>query len=268
MKAKVVIITGASSGIGKALAEEYADNNHALVLAARNIKELQSTADDLRNKCAGILPVQTDVSNESDCKNLIKKSIEEYGKIDILINNAGISMRALFEQCDLSVIKQLMDVNFWGTVFCTKYALPYLLESKGSVTGISSLAGYIGLPGRTGYSASKHAMRGFLDTLRVENRKKKLHVLVVCPGFTTSKIRITALKGDGTRQGTSPRDEEKMMTSEEVARKIRRYVKKHRRTLLLTKQVKIAIGLNKFLPALVDKLVYKHMVKEPESPFK
>jgi len=131
--------------------------------------------------------VSADVSVEEDCKRLIKEAVDKFGTVDILINNAGISMRALFEEVDLSVLKQVMDINFWGTVYCTKYALPYLLKQKGSVVGVSSIAGYKGLPGRTGYSASKFAMQGLLETLRIENIKKGLHVLIACPGFTASQ---------------------------------------------------------------------------------
>lgn len=177
-------------------------------------------------------------------------------------------MRAIFEDTELDVIRQLMDVNFWGTVYCTKYALPHLLESKGSLVGISSIAGYKGLPGRTGYSSSKFAMHGFLETLRIENMKKGLHVLIACPGFTASNIRNTALNEKGEVQGESPRDEGKMMSAEEVARHIARAIAKRKDRLTLTFQGKLTVFLNKFFPKFMDKQVYKHMAKEPDSPFK
>lgn len=265
---RVVIITGASSGIGKALAEAYAEEGTALVLGARSIDKLEEVADKLEPESGGVTVVQTDVSKEEDCKNLIQSALDMYGRIDVLINNAGISMRAIFEEVDLSVLKSLMDVNFWGCVYCTKYALPALLESKGSVVGVSSIAGYKGLPGRTGYSSSKFAMHGFLETLRIENLKKGLHVLLACPGFTSSNIRNTALAKDGSQQGETPRDEDKMMSAEEVAQHIKKAVKNHKRTLTLTSQGKLTVILNKFFPKLVDKLVYNHMAKEPDSPFK
>ena len=182
--------------------------------------------NEIKDKAKISLVVKTDVSIESDCKNLVEQTIQKFGKIDILINNAGISMRALFEETELSVIKKLMDINFWGTVYCTKFALPYLLKSKGSVVGVSSIAGYKGLPGRTGYSSSKFAMHGFLEVLRIENMKKDLHVLTACPGFTASNIRNTALAADGSQQGESPRDEDKMMSAEEVAEKIIQAIEK------------------------------------------
>jgi short-subunit dehydrogenase len=177
-------------------------------------------------------------------------------------------MRALFEDTDLSVIRKLMDINFWGTVYCTKYALPSLLDSKGSLIGVSSIAGYKGLPGRTGYSSSKFAMQGFLETIRIENMKKGLHVLIACPGFTASNIRNTALNEKGEVQGESPRDEGKMMSAEEVARHITQAIQKRKHRLTLTTQGKLTVWLNKFFPKFLDKQVYKHMAKEPDSPFK
>ena len=204
MHKKVVVITGASSGIGKALAEKYAGEGWNLVMAARREDKLKALQQSLGG--TEVLTVKTDVTNEDDCKNLISKAVEKYGQIDVLINNAGISMRSLFDDTDLDVIRKLMDVNFWGTVYCTKYALPWLLKSKGSLAGIISVGGHIGLPGRTGYSASKFAVRGFLQTIRVENLKKDLHVLIVALGFTASDIRKTALLGDCHQQGDIPRN--------------------------------------------------------------
>ena len=172
MRDKVVIITGASSGIGKALAYELAHQGAKVVLAARNIEELLHIEQDLRQQGAEVLSVRTDVTKELACKELIEQAYARFGRIDALINNAGISMRALLEDLEPAVLRKVMDVNFWGTVYCSKYALPYLLESKGSLVGVISIAGFIGLPGRTGYAASKFAVRGFLNTVRIENEKR------------------------------------------------------------------------------------------------
>ena len=166
MKNKVIVITGASSGIGKALAFALAKNENKLVIAARNTKKLHAICDEIKEKKINVLSVVTDISNEEDCKNLIEQCIKEFGRIDVLINNAGISMRALFNETNLDVIRSVMNTNFWGTVFCTKYALTHLLESKGSLVGVSSIAGHIGLPERSAYSASKFAMHGFLESVR------------------------------------------------------------------------------------------------------
>jgi short-subunit dehydrogenase len=199
---------------------------------------------------------------------MVEATVKRFGKIDILINNAGISMRALFADLDLDVIRKVMDTNFWGTVYCTKYALPHLLATRGSVVGVSSVAGYKGLPGRTGYSASKFAMQGFMEVLRIENLKTGLHIMIACPGFTASNIRNTALAKDGSMQGESPRDESKMMTSEEVAERIATAIVKRKSTLILTTQGKMTVLLNKFFPRWMDKMVYNHMAKEPDAPFK
>ena len=174
MKDKVVVVTGASSGIGEACAKIFATHGAKVVIAARNKQKLMLVKARLEQSGSVVLMVNCDVSLEEDCRNLMESTMSEFGRIDVLINNAGISMRALFEEVDLKVIRQLMDTNFWGTVYCTKYALPAILKNKGSVVGISSIAGKKGLPGRTGYSASKFAMEGFLQTLRIENIKKEL----------------------------------------------------------------------------------------------
>jgi short-subunit dehydrogenase len=268
MKGKVVVITGASSGIGKALAYEFSSKGSKVVLGARNNELLKSVCDDIKLRGGEATYYATDVSNENDCKNLILTAKETFGNVDILINNAGISMRAMFNDVDLDVLKKLMDVNFWGTVYCTKHALPYLLQSKGSVVGVSSIAGLKGLPARTGYSASKFAMNGFMETLRIENLKKGLHVMMAFPGFTASNIRNTALSADGSMQGESPRNEDKMMSAEEVATHIYNAVVKRKNKIVLTSQGKLTVLLNKFFPNWMDKQVYNHMAKEPDSPFK
>ena len=268
MKDQVIIITGATSGIGKALAYECASRGARLIISARNNEKLLEISEDILRTGIKVLPVKADVSVEEDCRELIRKTVEELGTIDVLINNAGISMRALFEEVDLEVLRKLMNTNFWGTVYCSKFALPYLLKSKGSLVGISSIAGYKGLPGRTGYSSSKFAMQGLLEVIRIENRKKGLHVLIAAPGFTASNIRNVALSKDGRQQGETPLDESKLMPAETVANKIADAIERRKRTLILTTQGKMTVLLNKFLPSFVDKMVYNHMAKEPDSPFK
>ncbi|MCX6230022.1 MAG: SDR family oxidoreductase [Bacteroidetes bacterium] len=265
---KVVIVTGASSGIGRALAVQLAVEGAKVVLAARNAVVIETSATELNALGYDSMAVQTDVTKEEDCRQLVEKTLEHYGCIDVLINNAGISMRALFEEVDLKVLHQLMDVNFWGCVKCCKYALPHILKQKGSIVGVSSIAGYKGLPARSGYSASKFAMQGFLEVIRSENRKKGLHVLIACPGFTASNIRIMALAKDGSQQGETPRNEGEMMAAEEVAARIIRAISKRKRSIIMTTDGILTVFLNKFFPAWVDKMVYNHMAKEADSPFK
>jgi short-subunit dehydrogenase len=265
MNDKVVVITGASSGIGRALALEYAKRGASLSLAARRINLLIELKNELPG--ADILIVQTDVSIESDCKNLIDSTIKRFGGIDILINNAGLSMRALFDEIELKSFKQLMDVNFYGTVYCTKYALPHLIKSKGSLVGIISVAGHVALPARSAYSASKFAIRGFLDTIRVENRYNGLHVLVAAPGFTTSEVRKSALTALGTPQGDTPRVEEKMMSAEQCAYLVANSIGKRHRSLVLTFLFgKMSVFLGKFFPSMVDWFTFRLMAREPDSP--
>ncbi len=264
---KVVIITGASSGIGKAAAKEFAAKGAKLVLAARRLDILDELVMELSSQTS-VIAVKCDVSIEDDCKNLMEVATDKFGGIDILVNNAGISMRALFKDLDLSVIKQLMDVNFWGTVYCTKYALPHILKRRGSVVGVISIAGYKGLPARTGYSSSKFAIYGFLDTLRIEHLNDGLHVMIFAPGFTTSNIRNVALKADGSQQGETPRDEGKMMSASQCAKHLIKGIEKRRAEVILTTQGKLVVWINKFFPRLVDRLEYNYMKKEPDSPLK
>ena len=268
MRDKVVIITGASSGIGKALAYELAHQGAKVVLAARNIEELLHIEQDLRQQGAEVLSVRTDVTKELACKELIEQAYARFGRIDALINNAGISMRALLEDLEPAVLRKVMDVNFWGTVYCTKYALPYLQAARGTVVGVSSVAGLHGLPGRTGYSASKYAMTGFLDTVRIENRRKGVHVMVACPGFTATNVRFSALTADGTEQGATPRKEEKMMTAEEVAHRIAKGIMRRKRLLLMEFEGRATHFIKKFSPRFLDTMFYKVMAREPDSPFK
>ncbi len=268
MKNKVVIITGGTSGIGKAIALAFAKRGSSVVISGRNAETLQQAEQELKAFTPDILAIQADVSLENDCVRLINETLNRFGKIDILINNAGISMRALFNELDLDVLRKLMDTNFWGTVYCTRYAIQPLLKSKGTIVGISSIAGIKGLPARSGYSASKFAMNGFLEALRIENLKTGLHVLICCPGFTASNIRNTALAKDGKVQGESPRDEAKMMQPEEVAEALIKAIEKRKRTLILTSQGKLTYFMNKFFSRWLDKKVYAHLAKETDSPLK
>ena len=263
---KVAIVTGASSGIGLATATLLAGYKAKVVLAARSEDKLDAISKEL-SALSDVIYVKTDVSVEEDCRHLIEQTIIRFGRIDILVNNAGISMRALFKDLDLNVIRRLMDVNFWGTVYCTKFALPYLLESKGSVVGVISTAGYKGLPGRTGYSASKFAINGFLDTLRSEHLYDGLHVMIYAPGFTESNIRKTALLADGSQQGETPREEGKMMSSERVAQIMLNLIRKRSRRATLTFTGKLLLVLTRLFPIITDHMEYWYMAREPDSPF-
>lgn len=264
----MIIITGASSGIGRAIALEAARRGMKISLHGRDGERLQAVAEQCRRLGAEAIITQGDVSEKQACMALVENTATRYGRIDILINNAGMSMRAIFAETDPEVLRRLMEVNFWGAVYCTHIAMPHLLASKGSVVGISSIAGFKGLPGRTGYSASKFALNGFLETLRIENLYTGLHVLICAPGFTSSNIRNTALNAKGNEQKETPRDEAAMMQPEEVATRLLDAVHKRKNTLILTMQGKLTVLLNKFFPRFIDRMAFKTMAAEPDSPLK
>ena len=266
MNNKVIVITGGSSGIGKALAEVFGKNGSRLLITGRNVQELDAAVAGLRAQGITASGFRADVSREEDNKAMAAEAIRLYGTIDVLINNAGISMRALFEDVDLDVVKKVMDINFYGVLYATKYCLPEIKKNKGSIVGISSIAGYRGLPGRTGYSASKFALNGFLEVLRTELLKTGVHVLTASPGFTASNIRKRALNSSGDAQAESPRDEDKMMTAEECARHIYKATVNRKRGIILTTQGKLAVFLNKWLPSVADKMVYNVMAREANAP--
>lgn len=266
LKDKVIVVTGGSSGIGKALALAALNRGAKVAVCARNKEKLKTVFADINTD--NIIFHQADVSVEADCKAFMDFTLQQWGRIDILINNAGISMRALFEDVDVAVIKELMDVNFWGTVYCTKYALPSVKKHQGAIVGVSSIAGYRGLPGRTGYSASKFAMQGFLEALRTELLHTGTHVMWVSPGFTASNIRNVARSSDGSIQGETPLDEGKLMTAEQCANIIMDGLEQRKRTIVMTGQGKLTVLINKLFPSLADKLVFNHFAKEPDSPLK
>ena len=254
-KDKVVVITGGTEGIGRALIDALIPLGAKISTCGRNHDKLYN----LQLQYANVLlhAVTCDVSNEQDCQKFIDSTLKTFGAIDILINNAGISMRALVKDADVEVIRKVMSVNFYGAVYCTKFALPAIIESKGSIVGVSSIAGYRGLPGRSAYSASKFALQGWLEALRTELFETGVNVMWVCPGFTTSNIRHAALNKEGLPQGESMMDESKMMPAAECAAHILNAIEKRKRTLVLTFNGKRTVFLNRFFPSFTDKLVHK-----------
>jgi short-subunit dehydrogenase len=253
---KVVVITGGSDGIGKALIQALIPQGAKVATCGRNHDKLYK----LQVEYANVLlhAVACDVSDEEDCRRFIESTIETFGRIDILINNAGISMRALFAECDTKVTRKVMEINFLGAVYCTKYALPSILKNKGTIVGVSSTAGYRGLPGRSAYSASKFALQGWLESLRTELLHSGVNVMWVCPGFTASNIRMAALDTHGEARGETVLNEGSLMSAEECARHILKAIQRRKRTLILTILGKITVLINKMAPSLADRLTYKH----------
>src|SRR5688572_9359520 len=259
---KVVVVTGGTDGIGRALVEALLTQGARVATCGRQHDKLYQLQSEFPS-----YPLHTivaDVSNENDCRHFIETTIKVFGGIDILINNAGISMRALLKDVSVDVIKKVMDINFFGAVYCTKYALDSIIERKGTIVGVSSIAGYRGLPGRSGYSASKFALQGFLESIRTELLHEDVHVMWVCPGFTTSNIRNAALNKDATSHGETPMDESEMMSSEECAEHILTAIRKKKRTLVLTFTGKRTVFMNKFFPGLADKLAHSFFFKDGE----
>lgn len=257
---KVVVVTGGTDGIGKAMVDLLLSKGAKVATCGRNHDKLYSLQAEYPSYPLHVFVA--DVSNENDCRNFIGSAIEAFGGIDILVNNAGISMRALLKDLNTEVLHKVMDVNFFGAVYCTKYALDSIISRKGSIVGVSSIAGYRGLPGRSGYSASKFALQGWLESIRTELMSSGVHVMWVCPGFTTSNIRNAALDANGKAQGETPLDESSLMSAEECAKHILKAIRKKKRTLVLTFTGKRTIFMNKFFPGLADKLVRKFFFKD------
>jgi short-subunit dehydrogenase len=259
-KNKVVIVTGGTEGIGKALVNTLLQQGAKVATCGRNQDKLYQL--QLRYTGLPLHTVVADVSNYEDCQHLVNSTVKIYGGIDILINNAGITMRSLLEDTDVSVIRKVMEVNFFGVVYCTKLALPYIKERKGSIIGISSVAGYRGLPSRSGYSASKFALQGWLESIRTELMDTGINVMWVSPGYTTSNIRNAALDQNGNPTGESFMDESAMMPAEVVATHILKAIEKRKRTLVLTFTGKRAVFMNRFFPSFTDRMVRNFYFKD------
>jgi short-subunit dehydrogenase len=257
---KVVVVTGGTDGIGNGLVDTLLAQGAKVSTCGRQHDKLYKLQRDYASY--PLHTVVADVSNENDCRHFIESTLKVFGGIDILINNAGISMRSLFKHAEIDVIRKVMDINFFGAVYCTKYAVNSLIQRKGTIVGISSIAGYRGLPGRSGYSASKFALQGWLESIKTELAEDGVHVMWVSPGFTTSNIRNAALNDTGQQQGESPMDENKMMTAEECARHILNAIRKKRRSLVMTFAGKETVFMQKFFPGLADKFVRKFYFKE------
>ena len=259
-KDKVVVVTGGTDGIGRALVHLLLNMGTKVATCGRNHDKLYQLQAEYPS--AFLHTMVADVSNENDCRRFMETTIKSFGAIDILINNAGVSMRALLKETNTEVIKKVMDINFYGTVYCTKYALNSIIERKGTIVGVSSIAGYRGLPGRSGYSASKFAVQGWLEAIKTELMADGVHVMWVCPGFTASNIRNAALNKNATSHGDTPMDESKMMTASTCAEHILHAIRKKKRTLVLTFTGKRTVFMQKFFPKLADKLTYKFFFKD------
>jgi short-subunit dehydrogenase len=255
MRDNVVAITGASKGIGAELARQLAARGARLVLAARSEKELEDVAAECRKSGASVVIVKADVTDERDCQAIVSGAVVAFGRLDAFVNNAGATMWARFEDIqDMSILKRLMDVNYMGSVYCTRHALPHLKQSKGLIVGISSLAGRTGVPTRTGYSAAKHAMTGFFDSLRIELEESGVAVTMIYPGFVATGIRENATGPDGKPIMVSPVKEGEVMSVEDCARRIVSAMEHREREVIMTARGKIGLFLKLFAPSLIDRM--------------
>ncbi len=251
---QVVVLTGASEGIGRAFALRLAPQRPKLVLAARNRARLESLAAACVALGAEALVVPTDVTDASACEALITATVAHWGGIDVLVNNAGGSMwTRLDEVQDLSIFERLMRLNYLGSVYPTYHALPHLRRSRGRIVAVASMAGLIGVPTRTGYSAAKHAVVGFFDSLRVELLEAGVSVTVICPDFVVSEIHKRALGADGRPLDDNPMAGSKIMTAEECAALMERAVANRQRLLITSGRGKQARWLKLLSPATVDR---------------
>lgn len=251
----VVLITGASSGIGRAMALQLAASGARLVLSARSADALERVAVECREAGAEAFVVVADVSVLADCERLIREGVARYGRLDTLINNAGISMRARFDEVtDPLLFDTIMRVNYLGAAWCTFYAIPHLVKSRGRIVAVASLTGLTGVPLRSAYAASKHAMRGLFDSLRIELADTGVSVTVSYPGFVRSDIRRRALGHDGAPIGGEPLDEEQEMSADECAALTLSAAVARKREVVMTLKGRVGLKVKAFAPALVDRI--------------
>lgn len=254
----VVVITGASDGIGREMALQLADQGAWLALAARDAQKLEAAAEECRARGGRAVAIPTDVGDEAQCRALIDRTVQEYGRIDTLVNNAGVSMWArLDEVTDLAPFETMMRVNYMGSVWCTHAALPHLTRSRGRIVAISSLTGLTGVPTRSAYAASKHAMAGFFDSIRIELADQGVSVTVVYPGFVSTGIRTRAFGPDGKPLKVNPVHEAEVMTPEECARQSVAAAAARRREVVMTARARVGRWIKLVAPGVVDRIARK-----------
>lgn len=252
---KTIVITGASEGIGRALALELSGRPVRLVLAARNGERLAALAEECAGLGADALAVPTDVTDPAQCEAMIHKAVERFGGIDILILNAGATMWSRFDELeDLSILERIMAVNYFGAVYCTRPALPWLKRSRGQIVAVASLAGLTGVPCRSGYCATKHAMVGFFDSLRIELADDGVAVTVIAPDFVVSEIHRRALGPDGRPLGETPMQESRIMTAERCAELIVAATTRRQRLLITSLRGRLGRWIKLVWPGLIDRI--------------
>ena len=252
---KVVIVTGAASGIGAAIARKFADDGAKIGLIDMDEHGVHSEALKMADQGVEALGINCDVAREGDCKQAIGKIIKRFGGIDVLVNNAGITQRSSFVETQTQVYRRVMDVNFFGSLYCTKAAIQSLIERKGAIIVIESLAGITPLLGRTGYCASKHALHGLFSSLRSEIRDTGVHIMLVCPGFVETNLQSRALDGNG-RVTTHPQSVVGTpTTAERVAESVFQGIVKKKYLMVLTPVGKLTYWISRFAPMLYERIM-------------
>jgi short-subunit dehydrogenase len=260
---KAVLITGGSEGIGAELARQLAAPGVSLALAARNLERLQAVAAQCQKKGARALAIRCDVSREADCRDFVARAASELGRIDVLVNNAGVSGHALFEEVkDFAWYEQMMRVNFFGSLWCTRHALPHLKAARGLLVAVCSLAGKHGIPGRTAYSPSKFAQAAFFEALRIELRGTGVDVTVVFPGVVSTGLRLRGYGPSGDAAGRSGLDERGAMPVDVCARLIAGAMARRQRELVMTAKGKLGQWMKLLAPGLVDRVALAALRKD------
>ena len=264
-KGKVAVITGSSRGIGKAIALELAKNGAAIVLNGRNQERLDASIESVKQYTNDVIAVCCDVSNPEEGKRLINETIERFGRLDILVNNVGVSMRGTVAELKPEVFENVFSSNVYGTVNPTIPAIPELRKTKGSIIFISSLAGIRGLPGLSAYCSSKMALRAIAESIRIEEHKYKIHVGLIYVGITEIEHNKETIASDGSMKVLKDRKEGKVQTTEQVAKAVLKNLKKRKFITTLTRIGKVNKFLQPRAPMLVEKIILKSLHKFEEK---
>lgn len=264
---KVIVITGASDGIGAELARQLAHERPRLVLAARGAEGLERVRRTCRALGAEALDIVTDVSIEDDCRSLMERAVTTFGDIDVLVANAGVSMHARFDEIeDFSTFERLFRINAMGTVWCVRHAFASLQRTRGLVVGVSSLAGRTGVPGRTTYCTSKFAQSGFLEAFRIEAADHGVGVMAVFPGVVKTELRRHGWNGRGEAAGVSGLAEDDAMSTEQCARLIVEGMRHRRREVVMTAKARVGLWLKLIAPSLVDRMARSALARNQQQP--
>jgi short-subunit dehydrogenase len=260
---KAIIVTGASAGIGRAMARQLASQGARLAIAARRAERLEEVAEECRRMGGEAIAIPTDVADEAQCKSLVERTVAAYGRLDMLVSNAGMATAALFEELpDLRLFKHTMDVNFYGCVHCVRHAIPHLKKTQGRIVAVSSAAGKTAVPYNAPYVASKFAMHGFLDSLRMELSPHGVSVTLVCPWWVVSEFHQSMLDKDGAPAGRrgSAIHTDRMMSAERCAHITLRAASRRRREVWMG-FAGVAAWLKLLSPRLLDLLAVEAFMK-------